>query len=82
MTPCFTCQHDGSDTVGPALHGRLHQRGEPVTVPPLHVQAREVVEQIAGDEDVTCGPERKPTDKVCACLQHGFGWFLLFLTIN
>lgn len=52
----LTCQHEGADAAGAALHGGLHQRREAVAVPALQVQAGEVAEQVAGDEHVTCRP--------------------------
>lgn len=56
---CFTSQHESPDTLGPALHGCLHQSCETVTVPPLGVQTGEVVEQVVTDEHMTCRPERQ-----------------------
>lgn len=41
-----TSHHQSSDTLSPALHGGLHQSREAVTVPPLNVETREVVEQV------------------------------------
>ncbi len=62
---CFTSQHESSDTLSPALHGSLHQGCETVTVSPLDVQPREVVEQVVRDDHVTCRPERN-TDRCYA----------------
>ena len=48
-----TCHHQGPDALHPPLHGGLHESREAVTVPPLHVQPRVVVQQVVTDHDVS-----------------------------